>query len=203
MNNKINTVSSEAVEKATGKSWDEWIKIIQQSAVADQSHKEIARWLAEDQKVKPWWSQMVTVGYEYATGRRVVGETADQGFEVGVHKTLPIDRAELWEFILSRQGLRLWLGGINELVLERKQLYKTAEGTAGEVRTFKEAEMIRMTWQPKNRKSPTTLQIRLDSTGPDKTRLAFHHEKLTDSKEREAMRKHWQTIAGKLAAALK
>lgn len=200
---KLNGTSTEAVEKATGKSWDEWIALIQKSPVAQKPHKDIARWLWDEKLIKSsWWCQQVTVGYEFATDRRVRGETADQGFEVGVHKTIPVDRDEVWELMLSPEGLKLWLGDVTELVLAKKQLYETPEGTQGEIRTFKEGEFIRMTWQPAKRQSPTTLQIRLDTTGPNKTRLSFHHEKLADAKEREQMRKQWRLVAQHLADTL-
>lgn len=196
-------ISNESIKAKTGRGWAEWIKVIDGLGGADMTHKEIVQKLYEKSLgTNGWWRQSITVGYEKIKGRRVLGQTADQGFEVGVHKTLPVERDELWEFLLSRQGLKLWLGTLEELILERKQPYKTAEDTEGEVRTFKESEFIRMTWQPRGRRTPTTLQIRMNSTGENKTRFSFHHEKLEDPKDREAMRDHWRDVTEKIAKAL-
>jgi hypothetical protein len=35
-----------------------------------------------------WWRQSITVGYEQARGKRVVGETTDTGLQVGVQKSV-------------------------------------------------------------------------------------------------------------------
>ena len=51
-------------------------------------HKEIARLLFEKGYIENgWWGQMVTVGYEYARGRRIVGQPETTGFEI-VAKTV-------------------------------------------------------------------------------------------------------------------
>jgi hypothetical protein len=63
-----------------------------------------------------WWAQSVTVGYEHAKGRRVKGETADAGFQVGVQKMLPIDASTLWSLLVSADGLRLWLGDLADAI---------------------------------------------------------------------------------------
>lgn len=41
----INKISTEAVKKATGKSWDEWIKLLDKLDADKLTHKEIAKML--------------------------------------------------------------------------------------------------------------------------------------------------------------
>lgn len=59
-----------AVQKATGKNWEQWFSILDSAGAKTMAHRDIAILLAKQYKVKPWWTQMVTVEYEYARGKR-------------------------------------------------------------------------------------------------------------------------------------
>ena len=65
-------VGSEAVARATGRAWDEWLKVLDRAGAKTMPHKEIALLLSRKFDVPDWWSQMVTVGYEQARGLRAV-----------------------------------------------------------------------------------------------------------------------------------
>ncbi len=198
-------VSDEAVRKATGKGWDEWIVLLDNAGAESMSHKEIASMLTEDRwlgKDAGWWAQSITVGYEYAKGRRVRGETADAGFQVGVQKTLAMGRSALWHFLMSVEGLRLWLGEVDEAIpMDAGVDYHTNDGTRGQIRTLRENERIRLTWQPSDWSAPSTLQIYFEDKG-DKTALRFHHEKLKDAEQREEMKQHWRSVLTSIAKSI-
>lgn len=194
-------ISSEAVKKATGKGWDEWVSLLDKAGMADMSHKEIAQWMYEKYGDENkggfggWWCQGVTVGYEYAKGRRKVGETT-QGVEIGVSKTIARSAEELWNLATSKAGMNVWLGTYVEL--KPGAAYRTSDGTVGEIRTVKEGFRIRLTWQPKEWAKPSTLQLYFDPKD-NKTSLGFHHEKLPSLKERLKMKKHWQFALDRLS----
>jgi uncharacterized protein YndB with AHSA1/START domain len=75
------------------------------------------------------------VAYEKARGRRVGGQTADAGFQIGVSRTFAVTPDEAWRFMTSPQGMRLWLGHVQSLELAPGTGYRTAQGTTGEIRT--------------------------------------------------------------------
>ncbi|UQZ85080.1 hypothetical protein SK3146_04363 [Paenibacillus konkukensis] len=132
---------------------------------------------------------------------KLVGKTKDAGFQIGVRRTLPITKEEAWERLMSPDGLKLWLGDIDELKLEKGQLYGTSDGSSGEVRVVKPQEQLRMTWQRKGWEQPSTVQIRLLSASTGTT-VSFHQEKLADSAVREEMKLRWErAIAGLSEAA--
>lgn len=177
---RIGKTTNEAVIKNTGKPWDKWIEIIDREGGAKMTHKEIARMLADKNYINSsWWCQAVTVGYEYAKGRRVVGKTADAGFEVGVQKVIYAPQGKLWQFINSPRGKRIW---------QKDALVK--------VRTKKEGERLRMSYTRRDWKDESVLQITLMSNPktPNKTNLNFHQEKLKNSRQRNVMRKHWREV---------
>jgi uncharacterized protein YndB with AHSA1/START domain len=187
-------ITDEAVKKATGKGWEEWVKILDKEGAEKLNHKEIARLLFDKGYIKSgWWCQSVTVGYEYAKGLRSVGETKTQGVEIGVSKTIPVRADKLWRYVFSNEGLKIWLGEIDGFKLEPGFKFQTKDGTVGEIRTVKANERIRISYLPKDFNKPSTLQIYFMQK-IDKTSLGFHNEKLENKKMREIMKKHWGEV---------
>jgi len=198
MTEVINRVSSKALEKATGRSWDEWLSVLDEEGADKLPHKEIARLLKDKGYIEnSWWCQMVANGYEIARGLRVIGETISSGFEIGVRKSLLIPADEAWGLITGPRGLAVWLGSISELNLTKGQTYRTAEGTAGEVRSISPGKRLRLTWQPGQLQNPSTLQLTITPNGK-KTTISFHQEKLASETERDLMRRHWQKVLDRL-----
>ena len=68
-----------------------------------------------------WWCQTIAVGYEYARGRRAVGQTKTAGFEIGVQKTFPISPEKAWELITGPTGRKIWLDNIPEIEFVKGQ----------------------------------------------------------------------------------
>lgn len=190
-------VSNKALLKATGKDWTGWFQILDEKGAAKMTHKEIAAMLLNDGFLSPekaWWAQGITVAYEFEHGRRVVGETLDAGFNIGVQKTLSIRKEKLWDFLMSEYGRALWLGGTSaDFLPEKGAAYTVSNGTKGEIRSVSRHERLRLTWQPVGWDLPSTLQLYLLET-KDKTSLRFHQEKLSGPPVREAMKRHWAEV---------
>jgi uncharacterized protein YndB with AHSA1/START domain len=196
------TVGDEAVKTATGKTWREWFAILDRAGGKTMSHRDIVRWLYDGKRTKSvWWCQMVTVAYERARGRRVLGQTAAGGFQIGVQRTVAASPAREWRFVTSRPGLACWLGDTRAFRLKRGARYETAQGAAGEIRGVKAGERLRLTWQPRGAKAPSTLQLTFAPTGT-KTAVHFHHEKLSGLAERRRMRQRWSRALDQIAARL-
>ncbi|MGH7196980.1 MAG: SRPBCC family protein [Candidatus Saccharimonadales bacterium] len=196
---KINGTSTEAVEKATSKGWQEWCEMLDALGADKMTHKEIASMLYEKGYIdNGWWCQQVTVGYEYARGRRVVGQTKDAGFEIGVQKTFDVSVDQAWQLLLTEPGLSVWLGALGEdFHFAKGEAYETADGTHGEIRSYTLGERLRLTWQPKDWDHSSTLQIYVLPTNTGAS-IRFHHEKLANAEEREAMREHWRNVLDKI-----
>jgi len=201
MTDKINNVTSAAVLEATGKGWDDWIRFIDRCGGGKMDHKQIVALLAGKGGIeRPWWQQMVTVGYEHAKGRRKTGETADAGYQIGVQKTIPLGRTALWRLLTSDAGVAIWLGRASGLVLEPGATFRVRGGPEVEIRTVRKGERLRMTLSSGTRGSTTTLQLTLSCPRNvrGRTTLRFHHEKLASKAERERMKTHWKRVADEI-----
>jgi uncharacterized protein YdhG (YjbR/CyaY superfamily)/uncharacterized protein YndB with AHSA1/START domain len=193
-------VTDSAVKEATGRDWKGWTRALDAAGAGELNHKQLVAHLAREVESR-WWQQSIAVAYEQARGKRVVGETATTGFQVGVVRTLPMRAQELWERVATEP--ERWLGAGATLTLEPGAGYEVpkrrgAPGVRGEVRVVKPGQRIRMTWQPDGWKKPATLQLTLM---PKARGVSFHvhMEKLPDAKAREAMREHWSSVLEGLA----
>jgi len=87
-------IGDDAVRRATGRGWAEWLKLLDKAGAKTKTHKEIAA-IAGEHGAPPWWSQMVTVTYERERGLREVHQTA-AGYVANVSRTFPLPVEELF-----------------------------------------------------------------------------------------------------------
>ncbi|WP_370972335.1 SRPBCC domain-containing protein [Amycolatopsis sp. cg9] len=130
-----------------------------------------------------------------------VGKTADVGWNIGVSRTLPYPAETVWDFLVSRDGVAIWLGPGVELPREPGVEYETANGTVGEIRSYVEHDRVRLTWRPSDWDHDSTVQVRLSGAGA-KTTLRFHQEWLASAGEREEQRAYWQDVTERVVTAL-
>ena len=123
---------------------------------------------------------------------RLLGQTRDTGFQIGVRRTLPLDLAAAWRLLTSPEGVLLWLGAI-EGELEPGVTYRLADGTSGEVTVFAPNSHLRLTRHVAGAERHSTIQVRVLPQS-DRTTIAFHEENLPSARERE-VRRAWFTAA--------
>ena len=194
----VGGISADAVAKATGRDWDEWLDFLDALGAQQMTHKQIVGLVAADGGLSSgWWQQMVTVGYEQARGLRKVGQTADAGYQIGVQKTIPIPQDLAWELLVVGPGREVWLGETQPLDLRKGQEYVTSNGVSGEIRSVAAGQRLRLTWSHPDLARPSTLQVMFIASG-EKTSVRFHQEKLSSQEERELMRGHWREVLSKI-----
>jgi uncharacterized protein YndB with AHSA1/START domain len=137
------------------------------------------------------------------TDHHIVGRTKDVGFQIGVRRTFPLTLEQAWKFVTSPDAIKLWLGDLKDFHLIKGHTYQTEDGARGEVRVVNLRENIRLSWQPPEWSQPSTIQVRVISTGREKTVISFHQEKLLGPVEREQMRQRWMKVLDQLQAFLK
>lgn len=173
-------VPDAAVERATGKSWDDWFSILDEWGARDKKHAETARFLNEEHHVDGWWAQSVTVGYERARGMRLKYERPD-GFSVSASKTVAVPIDVLFDAFVDDDQRRKWL----------------AEGTMS-LRTSQQARSARFDWDD----GSTRVNIGFTDKGPSKSMVALAHERLTDAGEAETMKAMWKERLAALKSLL-
>jgi len=125
------------------------------------------------------------------------GRTKSAGYEIGVRKTLPIPAQKLWEYLISVEGVQLWLGVDAPLEWVTGAEFKAQDGSHGVIRVFNPSSHLRLSWQPGDWPRPSTLQVRVIPAG-EKATLSFHQEHLPGAAEREEMRKKWGEVVERI-----
>ncbi len=172
-------VGDEAVLKATGKDWAAWCAALDAVGAHTMAHSDIARLVMERFRLGPWWSQMVTVGYEQARGLREKHQKSE-GYEISVSKTVsaPAERVYVaWNQDAERMR---WLG----------QNLK--------VRTVTPVKSIRLTGTD----GISIVAVALAPKGAGKTQVSVQHMKLKDADEAARMKSHWTSALERLRAAV-
>lgn len=108
-----------AVERATNRTWDEWLRFMDGIDAGNLSHHEIAIRVLEDLDGKmdnpAWWAQSVTVAYEQHIGRRIPGQRPDGTFQTSVSKATKLGMQELMDkwvvFAAGDQDVLADIGG--------------------------------------------------------------------------------------------
>jgi uncharacterized protein YndB with AHSA1/START domain len=103
---------------------------------------------------------------------------------------------------MTQPGLGYWLGDGVKPDFKKGESYKTKEGTEGEIRSYTEGSLIRMTWQPREWDFVSTLQIRVMPAKTGAT-ISIHHEKMQNGDQRKAMHTHWSEVLDKLGSLIK
>ncbi len=167
---RIAGIGADAVRAATGRDWNQWLKVLDAAGAPDMTHKQIAAWLHEKRKLPGWWAQMITVGYEQARGRRVKHQKTG-GFEVGASRMIAAAMKPTFDAWKSPARRARWLPG------ESISIRKANPGKS-----------IRITWTDNS-----NVVVNFWNKGASKTQVVVQHGKLPDAKAAARIKKFWGT----------
>jgi hypothetical protein len=177
---KLAGVGSEAVMKATGKAWEDWLKVLDKAGAVNLAHKDIAGLLGDKFGVPGWWQQMVAVGYEQARGLRAVHQKAE-GFSASASKTFQSNLEKIYKAWNDPQLREVWL-----------------PGAPLQVRRSTDGKSMRITWTLGN----SNVDVDFYAKGPDKTVVTIEHSKLTGEEAVQAQKAYWSSGLERLNAWL-
>jgi uncharacterized protein YndB with AHSA1/START domain len=162
--------SDETIRRRTGRGWEEWFDLLDDWGAAQRTHRETARWVAEQLGIGPlvWEAQAVTHSYERARGLREVGEHAD-GFAVTAQKTIAVPVERVFDAFVDPTVRERWLPGV-------KLNDRTA--TRPKVAHFDWAD------------TGSRLHVTFMDKGDGRSLAAVQHARLADAAEADRMRAH-------------
>jgi hypothetical protein len=162
-------MSNEKISEKTGRTWPEWVRVLDADGAAAMLHGEIARLVHGKHDIGDWWSQAVTVGYERIKGLRERGQRRGGAYETSKSKTYNVPVKALFDAWSDDTMRRLWLGGMKATV-----------------RTATSPKSMRLQWP-----DGTIVAVWFLPKGTSKSTVTLAHTKLADRAASEKAKVFW------------
>jgi activator of HSP90 ATPase len=121
----------------------------------------------------------------------------DLGFQVSVSKIFPIGTKAMWEFLLSDEGIAIWIGDISVGNFELQNRFITKSGTEGKLTIFVPDCHLRFKWKPKHWQKQSTVELRVTNR-KGRASIVFHQTGFFEIEKREEMRTFWKYVIEKI-----
>ncbi len=164
--------SDASIRGRTGRGWEEWFDVLDDWGAPERTHRETARWVAEQLGIHPlaWNAQAITGSYERARGLRAVGEH-ENGFSISASKTVAVPVERLYDAFVDPALRAAWL----------------PDGELSE-RTATKPKSARFDWGD----GSTRVIVSFAAKGEGKSTLTVQHERLPGAAEAERMKAYWR-----------
>jgi uncharacterized protein YndB with AHSA1/START domain len=173
-------VTDDAVLAATGRTWSQWLSVLDKDGARDKTHADIASLLHDKHGCSGWWSQMVAVGYEQERGLRDKHQQAD-GYSISRSKTIAVAVSKLYQAWDNAKTRRRWLADPDF-----------------HVRTATAYKSMRIDWVD----GASRVEVYFASKDKAKSHVSVQHRKLDDAEQAETMKAYWAEQLDKLKALL-
>ena len=171
------------IRRRTGRGWEEWFDLLDAWGAPERSHRDTARWIAEQQGIEPlaWNAQAIAHSYELARGLRAPGEHAD-GFRVTVTRTIGVPVQRLYDAFTRR-------GAAGALAARRASCGCARRPPRGPRAST-------------GRTAPTRLHLTFAEKDAARSTVSLAHVRLADAQEAERMKAWWRERLAALRALL-
>jgi len=163
----VSRISEDALKAKTGKTWEQWFKILTKAGARMMDYREAVLVLRKQHGLTAWWSQMVMVAYEQRHGMRQIHQKGT-GYTAERSKTLTAPLAAVWAAWQDQATRDRWLPGAR---------FEVAKSTP--------QKRLHLRWF-----DDTKVAIAFYVRG-SKTEVVVSHEKLTESADVPRLQTYW------------
>lgn len=167
-------IGDDAVKAKTGKTWNEWFRVLDAAGGKKMTHQEIAGRLHGKHGVPPWWAQMVAVTYEQARGLRARHEKPE-GFEISVSRMISAPVSTTYKTWSDEKIRKTWL----------PVDFKVSKATKD--------KSLRLIWED----GKTRVAVAFTPKG-DRCQVVAQHSKLANEKAAAKMKRYWSDALERL-----
>jgi hypothetical protein len=171
-------MSDASVGKRTGRTWAQWVRVLDAARASEKPHREIAEYISS-LRTPDWWAQMVTVGYERIRGLRDRGQRRGGAYEATKSRTFNVPIEKLFHAFANARIRRQWLP------------------VKITVRSATPRKYMRLMWD-----DGAPVQVGFTSKGAAKSAVAVAHQKLPNRSTADAMKKAWSGYFDRLGQLL-
>lgn len=204
-------MSSEAVEKGTGKPLAHWLKVLDDFDAKAKGHAAAARHLQESHGLGGWWAQSVTVAYEQERGLRKAGQRSDGKFAINVSKTIAVPHEKAFAAWSSAEAWNRWFTTGAKVDFREGGAYSNNDKDQGVItkilhrgqpNSYGEISRIEMTWDNAEHCPGTKVTVQFLVKSQDRTTVAIEHSKLASQDAAAEMKQGWSWAIASLKSWL-
>lgn len=172
-----------ALERATGRGWDEWLAHFAAHDAASQPHAEIARiargFMPDDLQNPDWWAQGAAIAFEQHTGLRVPGQSSTGTFRVSANRTVTMDRDA---------AVEAWIAGPGAAAAHLGHAASEPRRSRTDKRTFWRIDL----------EGAGRVELAASEKDAERSQLALQHTDLGGAEQIEVWRAHWKALLAEL-----
>lgn len=180
--NQTKATSIPGIERATERSWQDWLALFKAHDAAKLPHPEIAkiaRAAVPETLYNPdWWAQGVAIAFEQHMGLRVPGQSSTGEFRVSASRTLDCDRDEAIERWIAR------FAGVPHL--------------DHEVHNVRQSRTAKRSFWRATLDNAGKLEVAAETKNDGRSLVAISQTGLPGADVIEEWRAHWKSCLGKL-----
>lgn len=171
-----------ALERASSRSWHDWLALFDAAGAASLSHSDIAK-IARDAmpsslKNPEWWAQDAAIAFEQHMGLRVPGQSSAGDFRVSVSRTLGFGRDD---------AIERWIASF-AAVTHLGHALDNARTSRTDKRSFWRASL----------EGAGKVEVAALAKEPGRSLVTVNHTALTSDTDIEPWRAHWKTCLSSL-----
>lgn len=187
------SMADERVAEKTGKTWEQWFRVLDEAGAADWDHKRIADHVAEQHGVSGWWAQSVTVEYERARGLRALGQRRSGEWEFSVQRTVATSPKKVEAEFRQARRRAAWLedARLDAAIRAAKPTFRSSDTKMGRV----------LRWDLDDSDEGGRLEVTLAPRDDGRSVVTVTHSKLASSDVRDDLKARWTTALDALRDA--
>ena len=166
---KLAGMADEKVLAKTGRTWEEWVRVLDSHDATTMTHRDIAQLVSATYGTPDWWTQMVTVGYERIRGVRAIGQRRDGTYEASKSRTYSVPVTKLWDAWATSAKRKRWL-----------------DETGLTVRTSNKPKSMRLAFG-----DGSVVIVGFTPKGRSKSAVAVQHTRLPDRTAADGIKRYW------------
>jgi len=171
-------MSDASLANATGRTWAEWVRVLDEGRAMEKPHREIATFVSS-LGTPSWWTQMVAVGYERIRGLRARGQQRSGLYEAGKSRTFNVPIDALYAAFANARTRQRWLK------------------TKVTVRSASPQKRMRFTWD-----GNADVEVAFMAKGDAKSVVTFTQRKLPTKAAADAAKTAWADHLDRLSDVL-
>lgn len=172
-----------ALERATGRGWEEWLAHFAAHDAASLPHPEIARiargFMPAELQNPDWWAQGAAIAFEQHAGLRVPGQSSTGAFRVSASRIVTMDRDT---------AIEAWVAGPGAVSEHLGHAGSEPRRSRTDKRTFWRIDL----------EGAGRVELAAAEKDAARSQLALQHTGLDSAEQIGTWRAHWKQLLARL-----